>query len=152
MRRSHRLGVTLLMLCTAAGTGLAAPWWYRRHVESEFASFIAPYGHHEAVSILESRCIGKEADSIRLRPIVGSTLFGSTPYVDEIDAPRERASLECVYYHGYWFNYCKRIVRGSEDMLAYWSLMEDRWHLLRLKGRRSQWEEVTEQDVPQDST
>lgn len=136
--------MTLVALCAVAGAGLASTSWYRQHVESEFATFIAQHEHREPVKILEPRCLGKEVTSIRLWPIVGSKLLGSYPYLDEIVAPRERAYMEFAYWHGYSFNYCKPVVRDGEDLTAYWSLKEDLWHLVRRKTGRVRWEEVTE--------
>ena len=141
MRCSRAVRMTLLAICAAAGAGLAAPWWYRRHVESEFVAFITPFDHRETVSILESRCVGKTVSSIRLLPIAESKLFGSYPYLCDIEAPRERSYMESAYWHGYWFNYCKRLVRCGEELTAYWSLQEDRWHLVRLRSGPRGWEE-----------
>ena len=116
------------------------------HVEAEFETFVASR-KDRTLTVRDTRCVGKSATGIKLRPILYSRLTGSYPFLDERMASVERSYMEVTYWHGYWFNYCKTLVQdGSEELVAYWSLAEDRWHLVRWKdlGPRWGWEEVDE--------
>ena len=106
-----------------------APGLYRAHVEREFEVFTENSLAGEPFQVLESRCVGKQSERIRLRPIAVSTFTGSYPYIDEILGPRDRAYMEFVYYHGYSFNYCKKVRIDEREFIAYWSLKQDRWHM-----------------------
>jgi hypothetical protein len=147
MTLRRRLQVLAVLLIAILGTGVTSWFWYPQHVEDEFAATILHRPGGSSLSVVSSRCVGRDEDTICLRPIIFSKATGTYPYLGEIKGPSDRSYMEVIYWHGYWFNYCKRVVRGgTEELFAFWSLKEDRWHLVRWKdfGERWGWEEVVD--------
>ncbi|MCP3919375.1 MAG: hypothetical protein GY711_27880 [bacterium] len=124
---SRRRWIVLALALSCWWVGWRAPGVYRTHVEQEFEDFMTSIVPGGAFHVLETRCVGKPSAGIALRPIAVSRFTGSYPYIDEIPGPRDRAYMETMYWHGYWLNYCKRVKTSERDLIAYWSLRQDRW-------------------------
>ena len=126
-RRSWRR-ITLGLI---ALVGAGSPWLYQYHVEAEFRAFMRARVPGEQFKVRQSRCLGTTSRRIRLWPILKSKLTGSYPYLSRIGDPQERSFMQVAYFHGYWFNYCKLVRLERGKFTVYWSLKEDRWHVLR---------------------
>ena len=127
----NRRGWRRITLGLIVLVGIGSPWLYQSHVEAEFKTFMRARIAGQQFEVRQSRCLGMTSRRIRLWPILKSKLTGSYPYLSRIGDLHEKSYMQVAYFHGYWFNYCKLVRLERRELIAYWSLKEDRWHVLR---------------------
>ena len=142
--KRKRLKLVSIASCGLLTALLFFPAMYTTHVEDEFRSFMERKWPGGQFQVEESRCVGKPSAEIRLLPIARSKINGEYPFLGEMRDPVGVSYMQCMYYHGYWFNYCKLVQIDGKDLIAYWSIKEDIWHLGQFTwtDRRMTWNEM----------
>ena len=100
---------------------------YPGYVEARFAELLESLEEEGAVRVESSRCLGKPSEKIQLAPIVRSWSWGRYPF--PLSDSKFQSHISSAYWHGYWFNYCKLLKVDDEDLIAYWSIRENKWHV-----------------------
>ncbi len=111
------LGITLLVVHLA----------YPPYVERKFARVLESLEAEYKVKIEQSRCLGEQSEKILVMPILCSRTTDNYPF-QQTDS-KANSFYSSSYWHGYWFNYTKIITLDDQQMIAYWSIRENRWHV-----------------------
>lgn len=107
---------------------------YAAHVEARFAELLDSLDVKRSIQVAESRCLGEPSEEISLLPILESWISDSYPFPQS--DPKADSYMSSLYYHGYWFNYSKQIHVDGEELIAYWSIRENRWHVGKFHWNR----------------
>ena len=100
---------------------------YAVYVEVRFAELLNSLEAKRSMQVAESRCLGEPSEEILLLPILKSWISDSYPFPQS--DPKAESYMSSMYYHGFWFNYSKHIYLDGEQLIAYWSIREDKWHV-----------------------
>ena len=100
---------------------------YPAYVEARFAELLESLEEEGAVRVEISRCLGKPSEKIQLVPVFRSWSWGHYPF--PLSDSKSQSFMSSAYWHGYYFNYCKELKLDGEDLIAYWSIRENKWHV-----------------------
>lgn len=127
-RRAARAGVSLVFISMILGVVLVVTHVaYPAYVEARFAELLESLEEEGAVRFESSRCLGKSSEKIQLVPIFRSWSAGCYPF--PLSDPKAESYMSCMYYHGKYFNYSKHLNVDGEDLITYWSIRENKWHV-----------------------
>ena len=100
---------------------------YPAFVEARFAELLESLEEEGAIRVESSRCLGKPSEKIQLVPIFRSWSSGHYPF--PLSDSWAESYMSTMYWHGQRFNYCKKLKVDGEDLIAYWSIRKNKWHV-----------------------